>query len=59
MNGLVNNKDMKASELIKLLTERMEKHGDVEVRMLKGDRLRPIRYCTYEDYWNFLVIEEK
>lgn len=50
---------MKTSELIKLLTERMEKHGDIEVRMLKGDRLRPIKYCTYNDYWNFLVIEEK
>ena len=49
---------MKTSELIKLLTERIEKHGDVEVRMLKGDRLRPIDYVGFSEYWKIITIEE-
>lgn len=49
---------MKASELIECLKKRMELHGDVEVRMLKGDRLRPIFACYYNDYWEMITIEE-
>lgn len=49
---------MKTSELIECLKKRMEQHGDVEVRMLKGDRLRPIFGCFYNDCWKMITIEE-
>lgn len=46
---------MKTSELIKLLTERMEKYGDVEVAINSDTELYPIDECYY-DSWNKIIV---
>ena len=46
---------MKTSELIKFLTERLEKYGDKEVVINSDTELYPIDECYY-DPWNEIIV---